>query len=648
MLSFNLEGFHRNKFYLSKLLDQEDVNLLFIQETWLPYHDQSLLNQYFTGFSFVASSSDMFIPVEDRLLRQGPCWHGVALGWKNDLNSSVCPLESNHERLAGIKLKLSETSILLVSFYAPTSGQDEDFLESISYLSEFLLQNLSHGDMVVIGTDSNCSIKSTLRRQRSWNAFCDTFSLNIHSTSTATFHHHNGSSESMIDFFATSASLSVAKPRQFCTLDNPLNLSSHDPILTTVLVQDKSEKHKSKFSNTYKAFDRQKIQWDDEKMSEYHRLAAQALSGAASYWNAPETIPLQISLYSNLLVKCATMVFEVKTKKSSASERFSGKLKKAERSLSESFKCWKRAGKPPCNSNHKRASYTKARANLQRLRRNAENSKFIRENNFLMHAEKNYRNSVYTKMKRNRVTLSNSTTSLLNTPVGSFHGDDVLEGFAADAEHLGTSNESSQTFDQSFYKLCKLDNFYIFEFKDEVRIPPMSMFQLDHILQSKMKLGKSCDIYQLTVEHLRFCGTEAKLHILDLINKILQDIYYLTCPQIKLGLGVPLHKGKKKPVTKSSSYRRITVTPLVGAIIDYYIDRTAEQIFRPSQNPNQLGFTAGISYLLASIQRGECQRWAVDNKMTCFGVSLYGEAANIVRTNMRTQRCAHQRYLNAH
>ena len=232
-------------------------------------------------------------------------------------------------------------------------------------------------------------------------------------------------------------------------------------------------------------------------------------------------------------------------------------------------------------------------------------------------------------MKKLRGNSSNTVTSLLHTPVGTFHGDDVLEGFAADAEHLGKSNEGSSCFDQTFYKLCKLDNLYIFEFKgdEQLDIPPMNFSQLDHILHSKMKPGKACDIYQLTVEHLRHCGPLAKQHILDLINRILRDIYFLTCPQIKLGLGASLHKGKNKPITKSNSYRRITVTPIIGAIIDYYVDPVAEATFRPVQSPDQLGFTAGLSYLLAAIQRGECQRWAVDQKLTCFGVSLDGESA---------------------
>ena len=69
------------------------------------------------------------------------------------------------------------------------------------------------------------------------------------------------------------------------------------------------------------------------------------------------------------------------------------------------------------------------------------------------------------------------------------------------------------------------------------------------------------------------------------------------------------------------------MSPIAGAIIDYYIDPIAEKLFRQVQNKDQLGFTSGISYLLAAVQRGECQRWAVDNKLTCFGVSLDGEAA---------------------
>ena len=184
-------------------------------------------------------------------------------------------------------------------------------------------------------------------------------------------------------------------------------------------------------------------------------------------------------------------------------------------------------------------------------------------------------------------------------------------------------------FDQKFYKLCKLENLYIFEFicNEPLKIPPMKLSDLDNILFKRMKAGKACDFYHLTVEHLRHCGTQAKVEVLGLVNRIIEDIYYLSCSQLKIGIGTPIYKGKRKPVASSSSYRRITVSPIVGAILDYYIDPIAESIFAPVQSPDQLGFTSGLSYLLAAVERGECQRWALDNKMTFFGVSLDGEAA---------------------
>ena len=73
-----------------------------------------------------------------------------------------------------------------------------------------------------------------------------------------------------------------------------------------------------------------------------------------------------------------------------------------------------------------------------------------------------------------------------------------------------------------------------------------------------------------------------------------------------------IRKGKGKPVDQSTSYRRVTVTPQIGGILDRYINPVARKQFRKVQNPGQYGFTEGISYLLAAVERVECQRWAVD------------------------------------
>ena len=155
----------------------------------------------------------------------------------------------------------------------------------------------------------------------------------------------------------------------------------------------------------------------------------------------------------------------------------------------------------------------------------------------------------------------------------------------------------------------------------------MTKDDLHRILHSKMKPGKAPDIYHLTVEHLRNAGPLAKSCILNLANGVLNKIYYLTCPQMKLGVSSVIYKGKKKLATRADSYRLVTVSPQIGAIIDRYIEPPSESLFRAVQSPDQLGFTQNVSYLLAAVQRGECQRLAIDRKLTCYGVSLDGRAA---------------------
>ena len=138
--------------------------------------------------------------------------------------------------------------------------------------------------------------------------------------------------------------------------------------------------------------------------------------------------------------------------------------------------------------------------------------------------------------------------AILNTPAGTYHGINTLEGFTIDAELLGQAVGESPEYDNEFYKLCILDNLYIFEFKgdDAIKIPEMKLNDLENILQKDMKLRKACDIYKLTVEHLRYAGNDAKGVILRLLNDIIRNIYYLTCPQVKKGLSTSVYKGKTK------------------------------------------------------------------------------------------------------
>ena len=151
-------------------------------------------------------------------------------------------------------------SVLMVSMYNPTSGQDDEFLECIDHLSEFLLLNLSESEYIVIGADTNCSIKSSTRRKQAWKGFCGSFSQEEKSGAEDTFYHHNGTSNSRIDMFAVSKSLHLSPVVKRCTLEYPLNLSSHDVLTSSIAVPPYDSK-KSLYENTYIEFKREKVTW---------------------------------------------------------------------------------------------------------------------------------------------------------------------------------------------------------------------------------------------------------------------------------------------------------------------------------------------------------------------------------------------------
>ena len=155
-------------------------------------------------------------------------WHGTALGWHRSLNNCVTVLEQCNDRFTALKFSTLDQSILVFSLYAPTAGKDEEFLECLDSLSSFILANSTENSLILIGADSNCSSKSSARRQKAFTMFCETFDLEVKSGTTPTFHHHNGSSESQIDMFIASKQLVLSSFLQICTKETPTNYSSRE------------------------------------------------------------------------------------------------------------------------------------------------------------------------------------------------------------------------------------------------------------------------------------------------------------------------------------------------------------------------------------------------------------------------------------
>ena len=226
--------------------------------------------------------------------------------------------------------------------------------------------------------------------------------------------------------------------------------------------------------------------------------------------------------------------------------------------------------------------------------------------------------------------------SFIETLNGTYRGDNILEGFCSNRETL--CGEDSDISQHPFYRMCYEDNLIIFDIaeQEDIKIPKMTLGNLKDILFKKLRLNKACDIYKLTVEHLRFAGDETMSLILFLINQIIENINYLS--SFQLNTSVASIKGKSKSVYQHNSYRQVRVAPLLGRVVNEFIRPNLVKITKPLQNSSQYGFTENVTYMMGALQRHEVEKFCVDNNKTFFGCSLDGASAfEVVNRDIQTQ-----------
>ena len=192
----------------------------------------------FQDYSILISTPDMFTPPEDLLCSTDHAWHGTAIMWHSSISPHVTNLKTNNDRITLIRINYNNLCFLAISVYCPTSGKDFEYLQCISDLSNLINENRTENEYLLLGLDSNCSEKSSVRRVKTLESFCQEFDLVKIFTNHPTFHHHNGTSESNIDYFLISRefSPSFSRASYSCSLNTPENLSSHDPVYVTMML----------------------------------------------------------------------------------------------------------------------------------------------------------------------------------------------------------------------------------------------------------------------------------------------------------------------------------------------------------------------------------------------------------------------------
>ena len=269
-------------------------------------------------------------------------------------------------------------------------------------------------------------------------------------------------------------------------------------------------------------------------------------------FDCPEHIPLLAEMSSKMLVLAAENNFETSHPKKMAGSRkkfpfFSSEHKTAFKEHEEICKKWRLAGRPKEKSHPAKAEKLASQRRLQKIARESESEAALINHTELMSTFSSNISQVCNKLKKIRGQNTKSMKiPFIETLCGTFEGDDVLEGFRMNTEMLCNEKTTDKYEPNKFYQMCVMDNYIIFDLSsaEEINIPKMQLADLKDILFKRLKLNKACDVYKLTVEHLRYCGDETLFWILKLLNLIIDHLNYLSSPQLNTSVTSIVYKGK--------------------------------------------------------------------------------------------------------
>ena len=209
-------------------------------------------------------------------------------------------------------------------------------------------------------------------------------------------------------------------------------------------------------------------------------------------------------------------------------------------------------------------------------------------------------------------------------PVDFGKEDDQLEGWASYFEELATPADRDHYNEQ--YKNSRLLRYHLLEQQEMSMRPQVESVTERQVRKhiSNLKTKKAADIYGVTGEHLKYAAEEINLIMKSITNKTL---FTQKLPHgFKVGKVVPVHKKGKSPLDPNN-YRRITVSSILGKVIEKELAARLKPILKPQHSKLQFGFTERCSPSNCSLLLTEAMAEAKDNGKELFIILMDAKKA---------------------
>ncbi|CAG2224179.1 unnamed protein product [Mytilus edulis] len=478
----------------------------------------------------------------------------------------------------------------------PCQNYSMDLFEStLDELGE-IMTKYSNSTTIILG-DMNASVNRSkgYRQDKALKSFLNEKHLSVPKDypEAHTYYHHGGKQSSQIDYIVISSTQIDKISDIKVMIDEPLNTSSHRSVQATLSCFFSTRTTKSgKSISTLK-----KVNWKKLDNEKYEQLLQQRLSYMFIDNSIFSFIEMSCEELFNILTttafECAPTISVGKRKRS-----WNSVLQQLCKQSKDAHWKWKSLGSPSDindPANRKRLDMKRELRKLQR-QLNAEERHSLYQN--IMNAHSGDNATFYKIIRRQRQSGKRLLDCLIIDDVHFDTPDLIREAWTNYFTDLSTPSEKPQN--QLYRSQVELDRILlqdILEHEDEKTIE----FDIGTIQKciSKMKTGKATDQFGISAEHFKYGGEKTAKILTNLINEAFK---FKRVPQcFKEGIVSPLFKGHGKPICLPKSYRRITVSPVMGKLMESVHLCLEEPKLLKVQSRLQRGFTAGVNPTFAAL-----------------------------------------------
>ncbi|MEW8546332.1 MAG: reverse transcriptase family protein [Candidatus Thiodiazotropha sp.] len=479
--------------------------------------------------------------------------------------------------------------------YLPCRGykdSEDRFLDTLDELKEIVTKYAVDAHIVLVG-DLNASLhrEQPIARDEKLKSFLEKFQITTIKNYPIDYTYMHGNGKSVIDYILQS-DVRIVKSVEVQS-ECSENTSPHYPVVAKLVqIPERVIKNVSSVVN------QSKVNWKKVNKNKYKTLVSNRIRSVDSDQDCD--VNSKVEKISDILMQtvteCAPKRRNVKPKNK---RLWCPELNNLARKSKIAHKQWKNAGKPIDPENSFVISKNACKKQLRKQQRQiaAEQRNSLYKEIMITHTDD--KKLFYKLVNRQRNHSQYALSDLIIDDVHVTEVDMIRQGWASYFHRLATPVDD-QKFDNTYKSKVELRRLLIQNICEQEGhdFEPISVEQVTKAIQM-MKNNKAADMSGLTAEHIKYGGDVLAGCLTSLVNKILRTG---KIPEIfKQGVITPVYKKQGKPVNDPNSYRRITITSIVGKLVEKIHLDSVTDLLSTVQNKLQRGFTKDTSPAFGSL-----------------------------------------------